>query len=283
VTFSAGSVGLAALALLLGAAAGWVVRGFLARKSAATLRAVEGELKRKDEALRTAEELLAETSLTDSLTGAHNQRFVDAAIGTLLAPARRPARAGDPAPEHAVLMLAEVDGFDDIDARGKDIGDALLRDTAQSLLPLLRGGTVVARWTETAFLVVARIRFAGEARGLAARLRAAVTGSVRVRDDLRPVTLSIGFSIEPVSRAHPHLTSFRDHLALMDAALRRAQAQGGDRAVGWRSNDEVVERAIASRGEAEVAAFLRTDPAAAEAEGLISQVVERRERTRTSE
>ena len=61
----------------------------------------------------------------------------------------------------------------------------------------------------------------------------------------------------------------------MEAALRRAQSQGGNRAVGWRVHDEALERAIASRGEADVAALLRSDPDAAEAEGLISATVGR--------
>lgn len=269
------SAWLLGVALLAGAGIGWAVRGFFARRTAATIRALEAQLKRRDEDLEAAQALLAETSLTDALTGVHNQRFVDAAIGTLLAPARRATREGDPPPEHVALMLAEVDDFDRIDARGREAGDALLRDTARALQPFVRGGTVVARWTETAFLIVARIRFAGEARALAARLRASVAGTVRTGKDARPVTLSLGFSIEPLLRARPHLASFRDHLALVDAALRRAQEQGGNRAVGWRANDEAFERAIAARGEAGVAALLRTDPAAAETEGLISQAVER--------
>lgn len=273
----AGSAWLSGLALLLGAGIGWAARGFRARRTTASVRALEADLKRKDDDLKAAQALLAETSLTDALTGAHNQRFVDAAIGMLLAPARRTPREGDPLPEHVALMLAEIDDFDRIDAGGREVGDALLRDTARALLPFVRGGTIVARWTETAFLIVARIRFAGEARTLAARLRASVAGSVRTGRDARPVTLSLGFSIEPLSRAHPHLASFRDHLALVDAALRRAQEQGGNRAVGWRANDEAFERAIAARGEAGVAALLRTDPAAAEAEGLISQAVERKD------
>jgi diguanylate cyclase (GGDEF)-like protein len=243
------------------------------------VQALEAELRKREEDLKTAQALLAETSLTDSLTGAHNQRFVDAAIGTLLAPARRAAREGDPAPEYAALMLAEVDDFDRVDAGSREAGDALLRDTARALLPFVRGGTVVARWTETAFLIVARIRFAGEARALAGRLRASVAKGVRAGPDARPMTLSLGFSIEPLVRAHPHLASFRDHLALVDAALRLAQQQGGNRAVGWRANDEAIERAIEGRGESAVATLLRTDPASAEAEGLISQAVERSEKS----
>ena len=266
---------LGGLALLAGAGIGWAVRGVLARRTDASIRALEDELTRKDEDLKAAQDLLAETSLTDALTGVHNQRFVDAAIGTLLAPARRATREGDAQHEHVALMLVEVDDFDRIDAGGRERGDALLRDTAHALMPFVRGGTVVARWTETTFLIVARIRFAGEARALAARLRTSVATNVRTGKDARPVTLSLGFSIEPLSRAHPHLASFRDHLALVDAALRLAQRQGGNRAVGWRANDEAFERAITARGEAGVATLLRTDPAAAEAEGLITQAVER--------
>ena len=273
----AGAALLGGLALLAGAGIGWAVRGFFARRTDASMRALEDELRRKDEDLKAAQELLAETSLTDALTGVHNQRFVDAAIGTLLAPARRATREGDLPHEHVALMLVEVDDFDRIDAGGREIGDALLRDTAHALLPFVRGGTVVARWTETTFLIVARIRFAGEARALAARLRTSVATNVRAGKDARPVTLSLGFSIEPLSRAHPHLASFRDHLALVDAALRLAQRQGGNRAVGWRANDEAFERAITARGEAGVATLLRNDPASAEAEGLISQAVERGE------
>ena len=274
-TIPAGSAWLLGVALLAGAGIGWALRGFFARRTAATVRTLEAELRKRDEDLAATQELLTQTSLTDALTGVHNRRFVDAAIGTLLAPARRATREGDPPPEHVALMLAEIDDFDRIDARGREAGDALLRDTARALQPFVRGGTVVARWTETAFLIVARIRFAGEARALAARLRASVAGNVRTGKDAQPVTLSLGFSIEPLLRAHPHLASFRDHLALVDAALRRAQEQGGNRAVGWRANDEAFERAIAARGEAGVAALLRADPAAAETEGLISQAVER--------
>jgi len=279
VTDAAGPAWLGGLVFLAGLGVGWAVRGFLARRAAASRRALEEELRRKDEELKEARALLAETSLTDALTGVHNHRFVDAAIGTLLAPARRIWREGDPPPEHVALMLAEVDDFDRIDAGSREAGDALLRATASAFLPVVRGGTVIARWTETAFLVISRLRFAGEARSLAARLRSSVAESVRAGSVSapRPVSLSVGFSIEPLSRAHPHLASFRDHLALVDAALRRAQAQGGNRAIGWRVNEDALERAIVSRGEPGVAALLRTDPGAAEKEGLLSQTVERRE------
>ena len=278
-TLLAGSAWLGGIAFLAGLAAGWAVRAFLARRSSASVRALEEELNRRDEELKDTQALLAETSLTDSLTGAHNRRFVDAAIGMLLAPARRFSRGGDPPPEHVVLMLAEVDDYDRIDAGSREAGDALLRDTVRALQPVVRGGTVIARWTEIAFLVVARIRFAGEARSLAMRLRAAVAENVRTPPGPggRPVTLSLGFSIEPLSRAHPHLASFRDHLGLVESALRRAQAQGGNRAVGWRVNEDWLELAIAARGEAGVAALLRTNPDAAEAEGLLTQTVERRD------
>jgi diguanylate cyclase (GGDEF)-like protein len=258
VTGGAGLAALLALAFLAGVAIGALLRGALSRRAAASWRALEEELARRDEELKEARTLLAQVSLTDALTGVHNRRFVEAAIGTLLAPARRQLREGDPAPEHVALMLGEVDDFDRIDAGSREAGDALLRATAGAFQNVVRGGTVLARWTETSFLVVSRVRFAGEARALAARLRASVAGRVREGPGpgARPVSLSLGFSIEPLSRAHPHLASFRDHLGLVEAALKRAQSQGGNRAVGWRVNDEALDRAIASRGEAEVAALI---------------------------
>ncbi|MGZ6971248.1 MAG: hypothetical protein ACXVID_06265, partial [Thermoanaerobaculia bacterium] len=75
----AGSAWLGGLALLAGAGLGWAIRGFLVRRALSSVRALEDEIERKDEELKEAHALLEETSLTDALTGVHNQRFVDAA------------------------------------------------------------------------------------------------------------------------------------------------------------------------------------------------------------
>lgn len=237
------------------------------------------ELKERTAELEQSNALLAETSLTDQLTGLKNPRFVEAAIGTLLAPARRIVRDPEQRTECVAILLADVDGLDNVnDAFGGEGGDAVLQAVADALTTSVRGGTVVARWSDDEFLVVARVRFGGEAGGLAVRLRQAVASRVKAGpgDGAKPVTISIGFSVEPLSRAHPHLASFRDHLALARGALARAKAAGRNLACGWRVNEEALEAAIALHGEAGAARVLR-QPDEAEAAGLVGMALERRE------
>jgi diguanylate cyclase (GGDEF)-like protein len=237
------------------------------------------ELKEKSAELDQSNALLAEASLTDKLTGLKNPRFVEAAIGVLLAPARKPVRDADQRTESVAILLADIDGLDTVnEALGGEAGDAVLRGVADALSASVRGGTVVARWSGDEFLVVSRIRFGGEAGGLAVRLRHAVASRVRAGtgDAARPVTISIGFSVEPLARTHPHLASFRDHLALAHGALARAKAAGGNFVCGWRVNEDALEAAVALHGEEGAARILRqTD--AAETAGLLGVALEHRE------
>jgi diguanylate cyclase (GGDEF)-like protein len=237
------------------------------------------ELKEKTAELEQSHSLLRETALTDPLTGLKNPRFVEAAIGTLLAPARKPLREPDQKLECVAILLADVDHLDAVnDNFGEEEGDAVLQRIAASLASSVRSGTVVARWSGDEFLVVARVRFGGEAGGLGVRLRHAVEKTVRAGhgEGSRPVTITIGFSVEPLSRAHPHIASFRDHLALAGAALARAKVAGGNLTCGWRVNDEALEAAISLHGDAGAARLLR-QPDEAERAGILGIALERRE------
>jgi diguanylate cyclase (GGDEF)-like protein len=275
--------GLVVAALL---AAAWALHRLRVARIAAHVKALERELRERTQELREksaeleqANDLLAETALTDRLTGLKNPRFVEAAIGMLLAPARKPLREPEQKTECVAILLANVDHLDAInDMHGPEYGDAALQGVADAISASVRGGTVVARWSGDEFLVVARVRFGGEAGALAVRLRHAVASSVKsgAGEGARPVTVSIGFSVEPLSRAHPHLASFRDHLALANGALKRAKAAGGNLACGWRVNDEALEAAIALHGEAGAAHVLRR-PDEAEDAGLLGIALERRE------
>ncbi len=274
---------LAAVALVAGA---WLLHRFRVSRLVLRERELTRELKDKTQALkeRTAEleqsnALLAQTSLTDKLTGLKNPRFVEAAIGMLLAPARKPMRDPEQRTECVAILLADIDGLDKInDAHGGEAGDAVLQGVADAISASVRGGTVVARWSGDEFLVVARVRFGGEAGALAVRLRHAVTSWVKTGAGPaeKPVTISIGFSVEPLVRTRPHLASFRDHLALATGALARAKAAGGNVACGWRVNEDALEAAIALHGEGGAVRVLRK-PDDAEAAGLIGLALERRE------
>jgi diguanylate cyclase (GGDEF)-like protein len=275
--------GLAAAALL---AVAWLfhrlrVARFVKREKELTreLKEKTQELREKTAELEQSNALLAETSLTDKLTGLKNPRFVEAAIGMLLAPARKPVRDPDQRTECVAILLADVDGLDRVnDTLGDEAGDAVLQSVADAITTSVRGGTVVARWNGDEFLVVARVRFGGEAGALAVRLRNAVASWVKSGpgDAAKPVTISIGFSVEPLVRARPHLASFRDHLELAGGALKRAKAAGGNLACGWRVNEEALEAAIVLHGEPGAVRVLRK-PDEAETAGLIAVALERRE------
>lgn len=275
--------GLVAAALV---AAAWLIHRALVARLVRQKRQLEKELREKTQELRekTAEleqsnALLGETSLTDALTGLKNPRFVEAAIGTLLAPARKPLREPDQKTECVAILLADVDQLDAVnDAFSGEEGDAVLQRVGSAISASVRGGTVVARWGGDEFLIVARVRFGGEAGALAVRLRQAVAQGVKAGagEAARPVTVSIGFSVEPLARAHPHLASFRDHLALAGGALARAKAGGGNLACGWRVNEEALEGAIALHGEEGAARVLR-HPDDAETAGLLGLALERRD------
>jgi diguanylate cyclase (GGDEF)-like protein len=244
------------------------------------LREKTQELKEKTAELEQSNALLAETSLTDKLTGLKNPRFVEAAIGLLLAPARKPLRDPEQKTECVAILVADVDGLDKVnDTLGPEAGDTVLQAVADAISASVRGGSVVARWSGDEFLVVARVRFGGEAGALAVRLRNAVASWVTTGtgDAARHVTISIGFSVEPLLRARPHLASFRDHLALAEGALRRAKAAGGNIACGWRVNEDALEAAIALHGEAGAVRVLRK-PDEAETAGLIALALEHKEK-----
>lgn len=277
---------LSALLVAALALAAWMVHRLLVGRLVRRGKQLERDLKDRTQELkeRTAEleqsnALLSEASLTDKLTGLKNPRFVEAAIGVLLAPARKPVRDAEQRTESVAILLADVDGLDIVnDAFGGEAGDAVLRAVADALSASVRGGTVVARWGADEFLVVARIRFGGEAGGLAVRLRHAVASRVKAGtgDLAKPVTISIGFSVEPLARTHPHMASFRDHLALANGALARAKAAGGNFVCGWRVNEDALEAAVALHGE-EGAAHVLRQPDQAEAAGLLGAALEHRE------
>jgi diguanylate cyclase (GGDEF)-like protein len=281
--FSSALWGLVAAALAVTA---WLLYRLRVARFVRRERDLSRELKERTQQLRdkTAEleqsnALIAETALTDKLTGLRNPRFVEAAIGLLLAPARKPLRDPEQKTECVAVLLSDVDGLDRVnDALGPEAGDAVLQAVADAISASVRGGSVVARWSGDEFLVVARVRFGGEAGALAVRLRHAVASWVKAGsgDATRPVTISIGFSVEPLLRARPHLASFRDHLALAEGALAHAKAAGGNVACGWRVNEDALEAAVALHGETGAVRVLRK-PDEAEAAGLIAPALERRE------
>lgn len=131
------------------------------------------------------EELVAE-AITDPLTGAHNRRWFDQALGREV---ERAKRFGRP----MALVLIDVDHFKEYnDSRGHEFGDEVLRRLGPALRAALRDMDLLARYGGDEFAAVLPEASGEEAREVAGRLLAAADKIVVPGfPDIR-VTLSVG-------------------------------------------------------------------------------------------
>ena len=201
-----------------------------------SLRLRETELKALvDE--RTAE--LRELSLTDTLTGLRNRRYLELRLDDDLRLCLRrfetPGDAGPGPDADLLLLLLDLDHFKRInDLHGHAAGDAVLVQLAQRLRSVFRETDSLVRWGGEEVLALARETERRDAAELAARVCAAVREQPF---EIAPgetvhVTVSIGFCAFPLDPRHPRLWDWRACLALADSALYAAKAQGRDGYVG---------------------------------------------------
>jgi diguanylate cyclase (GGDEF)-like protein len=155
---------------------------------------------------------------TDELTGAANRRSILDEADSLLAHCR----------DHnltAAVLLLDLDHFKSVNDRfGHDVGDNVLRATAQSLSEVLRKGDLFGRVGGEEFACCLPNTSAREAFAVAERVRAAISklclmspnGAIRV-------TASIGIATtDGAGHDFPHL------MKAADAALYEAKARGRD-------------------------------------------------------
>jgi diguanylate cyclase (GGDEF)-like protein len=190
---------------------------------------------------RTAE--LRELSLTDTLTGLRNRRYLDMRLDDdlRLCLRRFETPAGD-GPGHGVgakadllLMLLDLDHFKRInDVHGHAAGDAVLVQLAQRLRQVFRETDSLVRWGGEEVLALARETERRDAPELAARVCAAVRDKPFDigHGETVQVTVSIGFCAFPLDPSHPRLWDWRACLALADSALYAAKGRGRDGYVG---------------------------------------------------
>ncbi|WP_369131962.1 putative bifunctional diguanylate cyclase/phosphodiesterase [Modestobacter sp. I12A-02662] len=150
---------------------------------------------------------------TDELTGLANRRRVyEAQAGT-------DARLRQEA-EIAVLLL-DLDRFKEVnDSLGHAAGDALLRQIAPRLGPLLRSTDLLARLGGDEFVVIAADLDAAGARALADRLRAQLQLPVQHHDTTLSVDASIGIAVGPEQAG-----STEELLQLADLAMYAAKSR----------------------------------------------------------
>ncbi|WP_448614211.1 diguanylate cyclase [Modestobacter sp. URMC 112] len=160
-------------------------------------------------------EHLQASALTDGLTGVANRRAFDAALDRELAIA---TRAGEP----LSVVIIDLDHFKSLnDTYGHLAGDDVLRAVGAALRSSIRQGDIVARYGGEEFALVLPGTEAGDAVGIAQRVREALS---RI-DGPRAVTASLGIACRP----HAGLTG-AELLAAADKALYASKEGGRDQA-----------------------------------------------------
>ena len=122
---------------------------------------------------------LEEVSVTDSLTGLRNRRFVDGYLKTEIAKLHRhPSGAGVHHGERESIMyfmMIDLDGFKAVnDAYGHDAGDELLLQVSGILSKLVRLSDVVVRWGGDEFMIIGHSATFAGVKVLAERIREAL-------------------------------------------------------------------------------------------------------------
>ncbi|HEY0972006.1 MAG TPA: tetratricopeptide repeat-containing diguanylate cyclase [Gemmatimonadales bacterium] len=209
---------------------------------------------------RAAEEL----SVTDTLTGLRNRRYLQQTIARDVAASLRRyrgVRAAGERPDDAdlVFLLLDIDHFKQVnDQLGHAAGDRLLVDVARVLENVGRESDVTVRWGGEEFLVVGRFADRARAAAQAERIRSAVEAHVTRLPDGRElrVTCSIGFSAFPLSTDAPMAVGWEDVVSLADLASYAAKRQGRNRWVGYLGGAGAVPDGALHAGPADVARWI---------------------------
>jgi diguanylate cyclase (GGDEF)-like protein len=135
---------------------------------------------------------LKESALRDSLTGLYNRRFLEEYTETLVAIAqRRNALLG--------LLMCDLDFFKEVnDLYGHNVGDVVLRETANVIREGVRTSDMVVRFGGEEFLVILMDIREGEAVEVAEKIRRAMEDTkVKISRGIIQKTVSIGVSEFP--------------------------------------------------------------------------------------
>ena len=184
--------------------------------------------RRRVESARLAERL----SVTDSLTGLKNRRFVLQTIDADVSAAARKYRGAEqlpPANADLLFMLIDVDHFKAVnDVYGHAAGDVVLAQIADVLRATCRTSDTIARWGGEEFLAILKSCNRDTAPISAERLRMAIEQHVFDIGDGQKIgiTCSVGFASFPFFPDRPDEVSWQQVVALADEALYRAKQAG---------------------------------------------------------
>jgi diguanylate cyclase (GGDEF)-like protein len=241
------------------------------------------ELQESNQELAAVNQRLLETSLTDSLTGLRNRRFLfeEASKDLALVERRRLAlEAEGREPENpkanVVFIMVDLDWFKPInDTCGHAAGDRVLLQVRDVLERACRRSDVLIRWGGDEFLVIGRDHDLQGLEVLPERIRALVEQTTFELGDGRVahLTCSVGFTCYPSLSPESLLSlSLEQVIGLADSALYMAKKGGRNGWVGLLANEvtsaeDVLEsihrdaQQVAERGRMEILTSRAETPA----------------------
>jgi len=204
------------------------------RKLQLEVEARTQELAQRNKDLEAFNLKLEEASLTDSLTGFWNRRFLLQQIPKEIAQVDRTYEAaerdGNEAPKSSLLFLMfDLDGFKGLnDTYGHAAGDRVLIQVRQMLLDACRQSDTLIRWGGDEFLLVGGNADPQTAENLAERIRSVMEEKkfdVGLEQTVH-LSCSIGFAFYPFDPARPTFFSWEQVVGVADRALYVAKESG---------------------------------------------------------
>jgi len=192
------------------------------------------ELAQRNRELEEANRRLEMTSLTDTLTGLGNRRYLMQRFPKLIAEHR--ANSG------LAIMIIDLDSLKPInDSHGHAAGDELIIEISKTLRQAIRPDDVLVRWGGDEFVVVAQAQHVEHATMLAERIRERVAKMkcVLPRGAVVRTSCSIGFTCLPFVPGQPEAVSWEHAIKIADLALYRAK-RGRNAWRGWFGTEAVA-------------------------------------------
>lgn len=178
----------------------------------------------QDELQQKATERLYESATKDPLTHLYNRRFLDERLMAEVAFAVRHR-----APLTGIIV--DLDHFKSVnDTFGHPAGDEVLRQTAATMMRLVRTEDVCARYGGEEFAVLARGTNDTGGLALAERLRVAIAAQSVPLPDGRHLSVTGSLGVATLDALHPYAEG-SSLLAAADQALYRAKESGRNRVI----------------------------------------------------
>ncbi|MEP6848755.1 MAG: diguanylate cyclase [Acidobacteriota bacterium] len=169
----------------------------------------------------------AQLSVTDSLTGLMNRRYIETRLSEEI---RRSNRHGFP----MSFMMLDVDDFKAYnDQFGHPEGDEALKLVGQVIKDTVRGADVASRYGGEEFAILLPQTTAEEAEAIAERIRQTIEGTVF---PARRVTVSIGIASISLS-----INSMRALISASDKALYQAKRSGRNNVQSYGNIEGFIE------------------------------------------